>query len=119
MQMVGQPARDLCRHFSQRWNHLLRIKNHTTAMPFLVPPPDFSVKELTDRGLTGTCEVQVCRSCGPWSMGTANRIEHSIQNAYLKGESTRCLARCLGLRDATDPFISIFYTAIQMRLVTE
>jgi phospholipase D1/2 len=26
MQMVGQPARDLCRHFIQRWNHLLRIK---------------------------------------------------------------------------------------------
>ena len=84
MQMVGQPARDLCRHFSQRWNHLLRIKNHTTEMPFIVPPPDFTVKELTDRGLTGTCEVQVCRSCGPWSMGTQNRIEHSIQNAYLK-----------------------------------
>ena len=26
MQMVGQPARDLARHFIQRWNHLLRIK---------------------------------------------------------------------------------------------
>jgi phospholipase D1/2 len=26
MQMVGQPARDLSRHFIQRWNHLLRIK---------------------------------------------------------------------------------------------
>ena len=26
MQVVGQPARDLARHFVQRWNHLLRIK---------------------------------------------------------------------------------------------
>jgi phospholipase D1/2 len=26
MQIVGQPARDLCRHFVQRWNYLLRIK---------------------------------------------------------------------------------------------
>ena len=26
MQVVGQPARDLARHFTERWNHLLRIK---------------------------------------------------------------------------------------------
>ncbi|CED85185.1 Phospholipase D1 [Phaffia rhodozyma] len=85
MQMEGQPARDLCRHFIQRWNHLLRIKNHSLAMPFLIPAPDFTVAELEKEQLTGTCEIQVCRSCGPWSMGTSNRIEHSILNAYLKG----------------------------------
>ena len=54
-------------------------------MPFLLPPPDFKASELVDQGLTGTCELQICRSAGPWSLGTANRIEHSIQNAYLKG----------------------------------
>lgn len=32
MQVVGQPARDLARHFVQRWNYLLRIKVSTTAM---------------------------------------------------------------------------------------
>lgn len=110
MTMKGQPARDLCRHFIQRWNHLLRIKNHSMAMPFLVPPPDYSIHELSELGLTGTCEIQVCRSCGPCespglsrlyqnltdatlnmllllsgSMGTPSRVEHSIQNAYLKG----------------------------------
>lgn len=84
LQLVGQPARDLCRHFIQRWNFLLRIKNHTRQMPFLVPPPDFTPEELQKYGLTGTCEVQICRSAGPWSLGTANKIEHSIQNAYLK-----------------------------------
>ncbi|QRW00574.1 hypothetical protein RhiJN_28592 [Ceratobasidium sp. AG-Ba] len=84
MQIVGQPARDLCRHFVQRWNYLLRVKNHSRKMPFLLPPPDFRPAELTEQGLTGTCELQICRSAGAWSLGTQNRIEHSIQNAYLK-----------------------------------
>lgn len=55
-------------------------------MPFLLPPPEFKPGELSDMGLTGTCELQICRSAGPWSLGTPERIEHSIQNAYLKGE---------------------------------
>lgn len=55
-------------------------------MPFLLPPPEFKPGELAEMGLTGTCELQICRSAGPWSMGTPERIEHSIQNAYLKGE---------------------------------
>ncbi|KAF9077535.1 hypothetical protein BDP27DRAFT_1311216 [Rhodocollybia butyracea] len=84
LQVVGQPARDLARHFVQRWNYLLRIKNHSRIMPFLPPPPEFKPGELTQMGLTGTCEMQICRSAGPWSMGTPSRIEHSIQNAYLK-----------------------------------
>lgn len=57
-------------------------------MPFLLPPPEFKPGELAEMGLTGTCELQICRSAGPWSMGTPERIEHSIQNAYLKGEWT-------------------------------
>lgn len=84
MQVVGQPARDVARHFVQRWNHLLRIKNHSRVMPFLLPPPEFKPGELSQMGLTGTCELQICRSAGPWSMGTPDRVEHSIQNAYLK-----------------------------------
>ncbi|TFK52257.1 phospholipase D [Heliocybe sulcata] len=84
MQVVGQPARDLARHFVQRWNWLLRIKNHSREMPFLLPPPEFRPGELTQLGLTGTLEMQICRSAGPWSLGTPSRIERSIQNAYLK-----------------------------------
>ncbi|KAJ7134494.1 hypothetical protein C8R44DRAFT_770608 [Mycena epipterygia] len=83
MQVVGQPARDLCRHFVQRWNYLLRIKNHSRTMPFLLPPPEFKPGELTQMQLTGTCEMQICRSAPPWSLGTT-KTEHSIQNAYLK-----------------------------------
>lgn len=56
-------------------------------MPFLLPPPEFRPGELTQMGLTGTCELQICRSAGPWSIGTPSRVEHSIQTAYLKGTS--------------------------------
>ncbi|TFK73598.1 phospholipase D [Pluteus cervinus] len=84
MQVVGQPARDLARHFVERWNYLLRIKNHSRLMPFLLPPPEFKPGELGELGLTGTCEMQICRSAGPWSLGTPNTIEYSIQNAYVK-----------------------------------
>ncbi|KAH0831900.1 phospholipase D [Lanmaoa asiatica] len=76
MQVVGQPARDLARHFIERCNH-------TRLMPFLLPPPEFKPGELETMGLTGTCEMQICRSVGPWSLGTPNRTEHSIQNAYI------------------------------------
>jgi phospholipase D1/2 len=55
-------------------------------MPFLLPPPEFTDRELDELKLRGTCEVQICRSVGPWSMGTLEKIEHSIQNAYIKCE---------------------------------
>ncbi|KAJ8593832.1 phospholipase D [Rhizopogon salebrosus TDB-379] len=84
MQVVGQPARDIARHFVERWNYLLRMKNHSRLMPFLLPPSEYKPGELDALGLTGTCEMQICRSAGPWSLGTPNRIENSIQNAYLK-----------------------------------
>lgn len=52
-------------------------------MPFLLPAPDFTAHQLQQQRITGTCEVQICRSVGPWSMGISH-IEHSIQNAYIK-----------------------------------
>lgn len=83
-QVIGQPARDLCRHFCQRWNMLLRSKAHSRRMPFLLPPPDLTLEQLRSLELQGTCDVQVCRSGGPWSLNTQGRVEHSVQNAYLK-----------------------------------
>jgi phospholipase D1/2 len=59
-------------------------------MPFLLPAADFTERELLDLKLQGTCEVQICRSVGPWSMGTLTKIEHSIQNAYVKCELKDC-----------------------------
>lgn len=83
MQMVGQPARDLTRHFVQRWNYLRRGRKPTRALPFLLPPPDAKPEEFSDLGLSGTCEVQVLRSAALWSLGI-DEPETSIQNAYVK-----------------------------------
>lgn len=83
MQVVGQPARDLTRHFVQRWNYLRRGRKSTRPLPFLLPPPDAKFEELESMGLTGTCEVQMLRSASTWSLGI-EETEHSIQNAYVK-----------------------------------
>ncbi|KAH6655650.1 hypothetical protein BKA67DRAFT_502714, partial [Truncatella angustata] len=84
MQVVGQPARDLTRHFVQRWNYLRRERNPTRPMPFLLPPPDAKVDDLKHLGLTGTCEVQILRSAGDWSLGLPrDSPEHSILTAYI------------------------------------
>lgn len=84
MQVVGQPARDLTRHFVQRWNFILRQRKPTRPTPFLLPPPDFDPKDLEALGLDGTCEVQMLRSTTWWSIGTPDQTECSIMNAYIK-----------------------------------
>lgn len=84
MHVVGQPARDLTRHFVQRWNYILRQRKPTRPTPFLLPPPDFDPKDLEALGLDGTCEVQILRSSSMWSTGTPDVTEHSIMNAYMK-----------------------------------
>ena len=84
MQVVGQPARDLTRHFIQRWNYILRQRKPTRPTPFLLPPPDFVPADLEALGLDGTCEVQILRSAGPWSLGTPDKVEDSIHQAYIK-----------------------------------
>lgn len=88
MQIVGQPARDLTRHFVQRWNYLLRQRKPSRPTPFLLPPPDFNPADIEALGLDGTCEVQILRSACAWSLGTPNKVEHSIMNAYVQMIST-------------------------------
>ncbi|OJZ91451.1 hypothetical protein ASPFODRAFT_29816 [Aspergillus luchuensis CBS 106.47] len=84
MHVVGQPARDLTRHFVQRWNYILRQRKPTRPTPFLLPPPDFEPADMEALGLDGTCEVQILRSSSMWSTGTPDITEHSIMNAYVK-----------------------------------
>ena len=84
MLVVGQPSRDLTRHFVQRWNYILRQRTPTRPTPFLLPPPDFNPADLEALDLDGTCEVQLLRSSSMWSTGTPNVTEHSIMNAYVK-----------------------------------
>lgn len=83
MQIVGQPARDLSRHFIQRWNYILRQRTPSRPTPMLLPPPDFKAADLEALGLSGTCEVQILRSSGNWSLGLT-KTEHSIMNAYVE-----------------------------------
>ncbi|KAL2162413.1 hypothetical protein VTH06DRAFT_7326 [Thermothelomyces fergusii] len=83
MQVVGQPARDLTRHFVQRWNYVRRGRKPTRPTPFLLPPPDCKPEELEAMGLNGTCEVQILRSATTWSLGIED-TEHSIHTAYIK-----------------------------------
>lgn len=82
MQIVGQPARDVGRHFVQRWNYVLRSRVTTRPTPVLMPPPEYDHAELERLGMTGTCQIQILRSCSSWSIGTPNKVEHSIMNAY-------------------------------------
>lgn len=83
MQVVGQPARDLTRHFVQRWNYVLRGRKPTRPTPFLLPPPDYNPADIEALGLNGTCEVQILRSASNWSLGV-EETEHSIMTAYCK-----------------------------------
>ncbi|CAK7233680.1 Phospholipase D1 [Sporothrix bragantina] len=82
MQIVGQPARDLTRHFVQRWNYVRRGRKPTRPTPFLLPPPDYRKEDLDNLGLSGTCEVQILRSACSWSLGITD-VECSIQTAYI------------------------------------
>lgn len=83
MMTSGEVARDLSRHFVQRWNYLLRQKRPSRLTPILTPPPDLTPEQLKDLKLTGTCEVQILRSAGNWSLGLKEH-EESIHQAYLK-----------------------------------
>lgn len=83
MMTAGQPASDLSRHFVQRWNYILRQKRPSRPTPLLAPPPDWNEETLRRFNLSGTCEVQLVRSAGNWSLGLKD-TECSIQNAYLK-----------------------------------
>jgi phospholipase D1/2 len=86
IQLAGHTARDLSRHFIQRWNYLRRRPGgegrHEKPRPVLLPCPEFTDRELRKLKLTGTCDIQVLRSAGDWSLGLGN-LERSVQDAYL------------------------------------
>lgn len=81
--VYGAAARDLGRHFIERWNYVKQIKAmHKEAhIPFLLPKPEFTEAELRAAGYAGTVRLQATRSIGEWSMGM--EPETSIYDAYL------------------------------------
>ncbi|KAG0206299.1 hypothetical protein BGX28_002245 [Mortierella sp. GBA30] len=79
--VAGQPARDIARHFVQRWNFVKQEKGmKKTHMKFLTPKGEF-VSTRNESGWTGSQKVQILRSSTGWSQGVD--LERSIQDAYL------------------------------------
>ncbi|KAI8097388.1 uncharacterized protein BX664DRAFT_292887 [Halteromyces radiatus] len=79
---VGPMARDIARHFIQRWNYLKATKSmHRQNLPFLLPKGEY-VAARDESKFKGTCRVQALRSSAQWSSGVER--EHSIYNAYME-----------------------------------
>lgn len=84
--VAGPPARDIARHFVQRWNFVKKEKAMKKShMKFLTPKGEY-VSTRNESGWTGSQKVQVLRSSTIWSQGV--EMERSIQDAYL-----HCIAK--------------------------
>uniref|UniRef100_A0A3Q3X0R9 Phospholipase n=1 Tax=Mola mola TaxID=94237 RepID=A0A3Q3X0R9_MOLML len=82
----GRAARDVARHFIQRWNFtkIMKPKYRSLSYPFLLPKSHSSAAEL--RYQVPDCvnaKVQVLRSAADWSAGIKYH-EESIHNAYIQ-----------------------------------
>lgn len=79
----GKAARDVARHFIQRWNFtkIFKIKYKDDFYPYLLPKSHSTADSLpfTVPG-SMKAKVQVLRSADRWSTGTC---ESSIHNAYI------------------------------------
>ena len=86
--VIGESARDLARHFIQRWNQCKREKVRAVdSYPFLLPKSYESTEDyeqhhewfLNDD--TFKCTIQMTRSLDLWSGGIVE-TEHSILDSY-------------------------------------
>ncbi|UJR30086.1 hypothetical protein I4U23_017627 [Adineta vaga] len=89
--VFGQAARDVARHFIQRWNiHKCEKKLNNASYPFLLPKSYDDEEELKVENWRDflpskpfKVDAQCVRSGARWSLGT-KIIETSIQNAYIQ-----------------------------------
>ncbi|XP_071398065.1 phospholipase D1-like [Centroberyx affinis] len=82
----GKAARDVARHFIQRWNFtkIMKPKYRSLSYPFLLPKSHSSANELRYQVPDCvTAKVQVLRSSADWSAGIKYH-EESIHNAYIQ-----------------------------------
>ncbi|XP_044144525.1 phospholipase D1 isoform X2 [Bufo gargarizans] len=81
----GKAARDVARHFIQRWNFtkIMKPKYRSLSYPFLLPKSHKTAKELPYQ-VPGSlyANAQVIRSAADWSAGIKYH-EESIHNAYV------------------------------------
>ncbi|KAI4806430.1 hypothetical protein KUCAC02_017256 [Chaenocephalus aceratus] len=82
----GKAARDVARHFIQRWNFtkIMKPKYRSLSFPYLLPKSHTTAEE--QRYQVPNCipsKVQILRSASDWSAGIKNH-EESIHNAYVQ-----------------------------------
>uniref|UniRef100_A0A5S6QA67 Phospholipase n=1 Tax=Trichuris muris TaxID=70415 RepID=A0A5S6QA67_TRIMR len=77
-------ARDVGRHFIERWNACKTEKNkYDKKLPYLIPKTYERTRvPQMFRNISHKCHVQVLRSACPWSVGN-NMMEASIHRAYV------------------------------------
>uniref|UniRef100_A0A1I7ZS77 Phospholipase n=1 Tax=Steinernema glaseri TaxID=37863 RepID=A0A1I7ZS77_9BILA len=82
--VFGKSARDVARHFIQRWNATKTEKlKEVDEYPYLLPKSYDSVKiPRTFMAMSEVADVQLVRSLSNWS-SLIDRTEDSIQQAYL------------------------------------
>ncbi|XP_062988054.1 phospholipase D1 [Elgaria multicarinata webbii] len=81
----GKAARDVARHFIQRWNFtkIMKSKYRSLSYPFLLPKSQTTADELKYQVPEAVCaNVQVLRSAADWSAGIKYH-EESIHAAYV------------------------------------
>ncbi|XP_054242339.1 phospholipase D1 isoform X6 [Indicator indicator] len=81
----GRAARDVARHFIQRWNFtkIMKPKYRSLSYPFLLPKSQQTANELKYQVPEAVhATVQVIRSAADWSAGIKHH-EESIHNAYV------------------------------------
>uniref|UniRef100_A0A087XTJ1 Phospholipase n=1 Tax=Poecilia formosa TaxID=48698 RepID=A0A087XTJ1_POEFO len=81
----GKAARDVARHFIQRWNFtkLVKPKYRSLSFPYLLPKSHLTAGELRYQVPNcTTAKVQILRSASDWSAGI-KFDEESIHNAYV------------------------------------
>ncbi|XP_047676519.1 phospholipase D1-like isoform X2 [Tachysurus fulvidraco] len=82
----GKAARDVARHFIQRWNFtkIMKPKYRSLSYPFLLPKSHSTANDLPYQvPKCVTTKVQVLRSAADWSAGIKYH-EESIHNAYIQ-----------------------------------
>uniref|UniRef100_A0A673MEQ4 Phospholipase n=1 Tax=Sinocyclocheilus rhinocerous TaxID=307959 RepID=A0A673MEQ4_9TELE len=82
----GKAARDVARHFIQRWNFtkIMKPKYRSLSYPFLLPKSHSTANDLKYQAPDCVqTKVQVLRSAADWSAGIKHH-EESIHNAYIQ-----------------------------------
>lgn len=80
--VIGAAARDMARHFIQRWNYVKTKKvRNNKKYPFLLPKTykEYSISRFNTNSYS-CCNVQVLRSVANWSAGIS-KTESSIHEA--------------------------------------